>query len=80
MRVGKLPAHSYEIFNVWVSLDRGDPRFEAKRVRMRKGARKCFSPPVLKCGTVETLSDVPSLDFEVITAYQQRHFSVKPWR
>ena len=29
MRVGKLPSHGYEMFSMWVSLDRGDPRFEA---------------------------------------------------
>jgi len=36
------PSNSYEMFDMGVSLDRGDSRFETTRVRTGKGVQKCF--------------------------------------
>ena len=35
------------------------------------------SPSVLKYGTIETLTNIPPLHFEVIPAYRECHFSAK---
>jgi len=37
-----VPSHGYEMFSLWVSLDGGNPRFEATRVRTGRGVRKYF--------------------------------------
>jgi hypothetical protein len=35
--IGRSPSHSYKVFGIRVSLDRGDSRFKATRVRTEKG-------------------------------------------